>query len=35
VIARFFAEHQLAGVPGLLPAITGAGAVVAFDPELL
>jgi alkylation response protein AidB-like acyl-CoA dehydrogenase len=35
VIARFFAEHRLAGVPGLLPAITGAGAVVAFDPELL
>jgi 3-(methylthio)propanoyl-CoA dehydrogenase len=35
VVARFFAEHRLAGAPGLLPAITGAAAVVAFDPELL
>jgi acyl-CoA dehydrogenase len=35
VTARIFAEHRLAGAPGLLPAITGAAAVVGFDPELL
>ena len=35
VIARFFGEHRLAGAPGFLPAITGAAAVVGFDPDLL
>jgi hypothetical protein len=35
MIARFFAEHRLAGAAGLLHAITGAAAVVAFDPDLL
>jgi hypothetical protein len=35
VIARFFGEHRLAGAPGLLPAITGAATVAAFDPDLL
>ena len=35
VVARFFAEHRLAGAPGLLPAITGGAAVAAFDSEWL
>ena len=32
---RFFAEHALAGAPGLLPAVTGGATVVGFDPEAL
>jgi alkylation response protein AidB-like acyl-CoA dehydrogenase len=35
VIARFFAEHRLAGVPGILPAVTGGASVVGFEPDLL
>ena len=34
-LARFFGEHRLAAAPALLPAITGASAVVGFDPEQL
>jgi 3-(methylthio)propanoyl-CoA dehydrogenase len=33
--ARFFAEHALAGAPGLLPAVAGGATVMGFDPELL
>ena len=33
--ARFFAEHRLAGAPGLLPAVAGGATVVGFDPEQL
>jgi hypothetical protein len=33
--ARFFAEHRLAGAPGLLPAVTGGTTVAGFDPEQL
>ena len=33
--ARFFAEHALAGAPGLLPAVTGGATVIGFDPDLL
>jgi alkylation response protein AidB-like acyl-CoA dehydrogenase len=35
MIARFFAEHRLAGVPGILPAVTGGASVVGFEPDLL
>jgi alkylation response protein AidB-like acyl-CoA dehydrogenase len=34
-IARFFADHQLATAPALLPAVIGSGAVVSFDADLL
>ena len=33
--ARFFAEHRLAGAPGLLPAVAGGATVVGFDSEQL
>ena len=34
-IARFFADHQLATAPSLLPAVTGSRAAVRFDSDLL
>ena len=33
--ARFFAEHNLAAAPGLLPAVKGGATVVGFDPDML
>ena len=33
--ARFFAEHELARAPSLLPAIRGGATVVEFDPDAL
>ena len=33
--ARFFAEHELAHAPSLLPAIEGGATVVGFDPDAL
>jgi alkylation response protein AidB-like acyl-CoA dehydrogenase len=33
--ARFFAEHELARAPSLLPAIKGGATIVEFDPDAL